>query len=136
MLTEGVDGFVSIPGSLSPPSTLKRLPAILAGPYGSSRSEIGGRDCRAFGFVDHSGKPKVIGCLAVILFAPAARALAVRDAWLGWGDASRERHHVRVFGLPGLLIRPPDYVRCLASRAQGMAGRYAGALWRRPRSPR
>lgn len=61
-----MDGFVSIPCSLSSPEGLKRLSAILAGSGGSSRTEVGRRVCRAFGFVDPSGAPKVTGCLAVL----------------------------------------------------------------------
>ena len=212
-----MDGFVSIFGALSSPDGLERLSAILAGSAGSSRAEVGSRVCHAFGFVDPSGEPKSVGCLAVLrrlerdgrielpaprrgggrgrvarlpqavpapeglpasagaiadlelvrvacpdlravfnelvagehprgarlhvgrqlrylvgsphgwlgglLFAPATRALAARDAWLGWDDASRERHLERVIGLVRFLIRPSASVRFLASRVLGMAAR-------------
>ncbi len=38
------------------------------------------------------------GWLGGLLFAPATRVLAARDAWLGWDDASRGRHLDRVIG--------------------------------------
>lgn len=66
------------------------------------------------------------GWLGGILFAPATRVLAARDAWLGWDDASRERHLDRVIGLARFLIRPSVSVRCLASRVLGMAARRVG----------
>ncbi len=46
------------------------------------------------------------GWLGGFLFAPATRVLAARDAWLGWDDASRERHLDEVIGLARFLIRP------------------------------
>ena len=66
------------------------------------------------------------GWLGGILFAPATRVLAARDAWLGWDDASRARHLDRVIGLARFLIRPSVSVRGLASRVLGMAARRVG----------
>ena len=66
------------------------------------------------------------GWLGGLLFTPATRILAARDAWLGWDDASRERHLDRVIGLAQFLIRPSVSVRCLASRVLGMAARRVG----------
>ena len=66
------------------------------------------------------------GWLGGLLFAPATRALAARDVWLGWDDADRERHLERVIGLVRLLIRPSVSVRFLASRVLGMAARRVG----------
>ena len=61
------------------------------------------------------------GWLGGILFAPATRVLAARDAWLGWDDASRARHLDRVIGLARFLIRPSVSVRGLASRSRQSA---------------
>ena len=47
----------------------------------------------------------------------------MRDAWLGWGDASRERHLDHVINLVRSLIHPSVSVRFLASRVLGMAAR-------------
>ena len=66
------------------------------------------------------------GWLGGLLFAPATRVLAARDAWLGWDDASRERQLERVIGLARFLIRPSVSVRFLASRILGMAARRVG----------
>ena len=66
------------------------------------------------------------GWLGGLLFAPATRVLAARDAWLGWDDAGRGRHLDRVIGLARFLIRPSVSVRCLASRVLGMAARRVG----------
>ena len=63
------------------------------------------------------------GWLGGLLFAPATRVLAARDAWLGWDDASRERHLEEMIGLARFLIRPSVSVRYLASRVLGMAAR-------------
>ena len=66
------------------------------------------------------------GWLGGLLFAPATRVLAARDAWLGWDDASRERHLEGVIGLARFLIRPSVSVRYLASRVLGLAARRVG----------
>lgn len=59
------------------------------------------------------------GWLGAIGFAAAARRLAVRDHWIGWDDATRQRHLHHVVSLSRLLIRPG--VRCphLASHVVG-----------------
>ncbi len=63
------------------------------------------------------------GWLGGLLFAPATRVLAARDDWLGWDDATRERHLERVIGLVRFLIRPSAPVRYLASKVLAMAAR-------------
>ena len=65
------------------------------------------------------------GWLGGLLFAPATRVLAARDAWLGWDGATRERHLDRVVGLARFLIRPSAPVRYLASKVLAMAVRRA-----------
>ena len=63
------------------------------------------------------------GWLGGLLFAPATRLPAARDAWIGREAADRERHLECVVSLARFLIRPSVSVKNLASRLLGMAVR-------------
>jgi transposase len=73
------------------------------------------------------GQPVVLGAL---LFAAAARHVAVRDAWLGWSSQQRQRFRHRIVANSRLLIRAGVRVPHLASHALAMALRRLPADWR------
>ena len=66
------------------------------------------------------------GLLGGLGFASAALALADRDQWIGWDDATRKRHLDRVIGMSRFLIRPRVHCRNLASLVLGMVLRRVG----------
>ena len=60
------------------------------------------------------------GYLGGVGFAASALALAARDRWMGWEEATRKRQLHRVVGMSRFLIREGVECRNLASKALGM----------------
>ncbi|MGH7535117.1 MAG: Druantia anti-phage system protein DruA, partial [Gemmatimonadales bacterium] len=60
----------------------------------------------------------VVGC---VQFSSPAWRLAVRDGWIGWGDATRQRNLQRVVSNRRFLILPWVRIRNLASRVLSRA---------------
>jgi hypothetical protein len=71
---------------------------------------------------------RVLGC---VLLAGAARALAVRDAWIGWDAAARQANLVRVLNNSRFLLFPHVQVAHLASHVLGQLARRVAADWQR-----
>ena len=71
---------------------------------------------------------RLLGC---VLLAGAARALAVRDAWIGWDAPTRGANLVRVLNNSRLLILPQVQVPHLASHVLGQLARRVVADWQR-----
>jgi hypothetical protein len=67
-----------------------------------------------------------LGC---VLLAGAARALAVRDRWIGWDAQARREHLVRVLNNSRFLIFPHVEVPHLASHVLGQLARRVRADW-------
>ena len=67
-----------------------------------------------------------LGCL---LLAGAARALAVRDHWIGWDAQTRRANQVRVLNTSRCLIFPHVQVPHLASHVLGQLARRVRADW-------
>ena len=72
------------------------------------------------------GEPVVLGAL---LFASAARNVAVRDAWLGWTASQQQALRHRVVSNSRMLILPGVRVAHLASDALGAALRRLREDW-------
>ena len=70
------------------------------------------------------------GTLGGMGFAASALALAARDRWMGWEEATRKRQLHRVVGMSGSLIREGVKCRNLASKALG----WCWAGWERTSS--
>jgi hypothetical protein len=70
----------------------------------------------------------VVGCLQ---FSSPAWRMAVRDAWIGWDDATRERNLQRVVNNSRFLILPWVRVRNLASSVLSLATRRLHVDWPR-----
>lgn len=68
----------------------------------------------------------LVGCMQ---FSSAAWRMAVRDAWIGWDDATRERNLPRVVNNSRFLILPWVRVKNLASRVLSLAVRRLAAEW-------
>ena len=68
----------------------------------------------------------VVGC---IQFSSAAWRMAVRDAWIGWDDATRERNLPQVVNNSRFLILPWVRVKNLASSVLSLAVRRLAADW-------
>ena len=68
----------------------------------------------------------VVGCMQ---FSSAAWRMAVRDAWIGWDNATRERNLPRVVNNSRFLILPWVRVKNLASHALSLAARRLAADW-------
>ena len=68
----------------------------------------------------------VLGC---IQFSSAAWRMAVRDAWIGWDDATRQRKLPQVVNNSRFLILPWVRVKNLASRVLSLAVRRMAADW-------
>jgi hypothetical protein len=67
-----------------------------------------------------------LGC---VLLAGAARALAVRDRWIGWDAQARREQLVRVLNNSRFLIFPHVQVPHLASHVLGQLARRVRADW-------
>ena len=67
-----------------------------------------------------------LGC---VLLAGAARALAVRDQWIGWDTQVRRERLVRVLNNSRFLIFPQVQVPHLASHVLGQLARRVRADW-------
>ncbi len=73
---------------------------------------------------DLAGQPVILGGL---LFAAAARNVAVRDVWLGWTGQQQQRFRHRIVANSRFLILPGVQVPHLASHALALAlGRLPG----------
>ena len=75
-----------------------------------------------------SGRPSILGGL---LFAAAAKAVAVRDAWIGWSADQRRLGLHRVVANSRYLLLPDVAVPHLASHVLALALRRLPADWRR-----
>jgi hypothetical protein len=71
---------------------------------------------------------RTVGC---VMLAGAARALAVRDAWIGWDASRRGANLIRVLNNNRFLIFPQVQVPHLASHVLGQLARRVAADWRR-----
>jgi hypothetical protein len=69
------------------------------------------------------------GILGCVLFAGAARALASRDAWIGWSPRQRLRNLAWVINNSRLLILPTVRVAHLASHVLGQVERRVARDW-------
>ena len=69
------------------------------------------------------------GILGCILFAGAAKALGVRDRWIGWGDNERLRNLGWVINNTRFLIFKWVRVKNLASHVLGQVGRRISEDW-------
>ena len=67
-----------------------------------------------------------LGC---VLLSGAARALAVRDQWIGWDAPARREQRVRVLNNSRFLIFPHVQVPHLASHVLGQLARRVRADW-------
>ena len=67
-----------------------------------------------------------LGC---VLLAGAARALAVRDRWIGWDAQARRENRVRILNNSRFLIFPHVRVPHLASHVLGQLARRVRADW-------
>ena len=72
------------------------------------------------------GVPQVLGGL---LFAAAAKALGVRDVWIGWGPDERQRYRHRIVANSRYLLLPDVVVPHLASHVLGLAVRRLPHDW-------
>lgn len=70
----------------------------------------------------------VVGC---VQFSSPAWRMAVRDEWIGWDDATRQRNLQRVVNNSRFLILPWVRVKNLASRVLSLALRRLCADWPR-----
>jgi hypothetical protein len=70
---------------------------------------------------------QVVACAQ---FSSAAWRMACRDGWIGWNDATRVRHLVRVVNNSRLLILPHVRVRNLASTILAQLAAAVGPDWR------
>ena len=66
-----------------------------------------------------------------VQFSSPAWRMAVRDDWIGWDDATRQRNLQRVVSNSRFLILPWVRIRNLASRVLAQAVRQLGADWPR-----
>ncbi len=73
-----------------------------------------------------TGRPRVLGGL---LFAASAKALAVRDAWIGWSDAERRCGLHRIVANSRYLLLPEVVVPHLASHVLALALRRLPGDW-------
>jgi len=69
-----------------------------------------------------------LGC---VLLAGAARAIAVRDRWIGWSAGARLRNLPRVINNSRFLIFPHVQIPQLASHVLGQLARRVVADWQR-----
>lgn len=69
------------------------------------------------------------GLLGCLLFAGAAKALGVRDKWIGWEDNDRLRNLAWVINNARFLIFKWVRVKNLASHVLGQVGRRVGEDW-------
>ncbi len=69
---------------------------------------------------------RILGC---ILLAGAAKALGVRDKWIGWADSQRLRNLAWAINNTRYLIFPWIKIKNLASHVLGQLGRYALIDW-------
>ena len=78
-------------------------------------------------YLVYVGSPhQVVGCLQ---FSSPAWRLAVRDRWIGWGDATRRRNLQRVVSNSRFLLLPWVQVTNLASTVLAQALRRLAADW-------
>jgi hypothetical protein len=87
--------------------------------------ERGGFGYRLRYFIVAGERP--LGC---VMLAGAARALAVRDAWIGWDAPTRGANLMRVLNNSRFLIFPQVQVPHLASHVLGQLARRVAADWR------
>jgi len=69
------------------------------------------------------------GLLGCVLFAGAAKALGVRDRWIGWEDKARLRNLGWVINNTRFLIFKWVHIKNLASHILGQVGRRIGEDW-------
>ena len=69
------------------------------------------------------------GLLGCLLFAGAAKALGVREKWIGWGDNERLRNLAWVINNTRFLIFKWVRVKTLASHVLGQVGRRIREDW-------
>lgn len=69
---------------------------------------------------------ELCGCLQ---FSSAARRLAARDRWIGWDDATRQRHLTQVVCNSRFLILPWLHVSDLASHVLSLGARVLVEDW-------
>jgi hypothetical protein len=67
--------------------------------------------------------------LGALLFAAAARNVAVRDAWLGWTSQQQQRFRYRIVANSRFLILPGVHIPHLASHALALALRRLPQDW-------
>jgi hypothetical protein len=70
-----------------------------------------------------------VGLLGCVIFAGAARALTIRDAWIGWSSRQRLRNLAWLINNTRLLILPSVRVAHLASHVLGQVERRVAQDW-------
>jgi len=68
----------------------------------------------------------VVGCL---LFGAAAKALRIRDQWIGWSPEQQTCHRMRIVNNNRFLILPQVHVPHLASHTLALAARRIRSDW-------
>ncbi len=81
-------------------------------------------------YLVYASRPErtVVGC---VQFSSPAWRMAVRDAWIGWDDATRQRNLQRVVNNSRFLILPWVRVKNLASSVLALAVRRLSVDWPR-----
>lgn len=81
-------------------------------------------------YLVYAARPErtVVGC---VQFSSPAWRMAVRDAWIGWDDTTRQRNLQRVVNNSRFLILPWVRVMNLASTVLSLAVRRLGVDWPR-----
>ncbi len=74
------------------------------------------------------GVPTILGG---IMFAASAKALAARDAWIGWSPQDRQKYRPRIVANNRYLLMPQVTVPHLASHVLGLTLRRLGNDWKR-----
>lgn len=72
------------------------------------------------------GESRILGA---ILFAAAAKAVADRDAWIGWTALERKRFRYRIVNNSRFLILPGVHIPHLASHILALVSRRLRADW-------
>ena len=100
-------------------------PAIGTAAFGTNVTEWSAKSTKKLDYFITAGDRR-LGCL---LLAGAARAVAVRDRWIGWTAQARRENVARVVNNSRFLIFPHVRVAHLASHVLGQLARRARADW-------
>ncbi len=79
----------------------------------------------------HSRAEERLQVLGTLLFAAAARTVAVREAWIGWTELERNRFRYRIINNSRFLILPGVQIPHLASHVLALVARRIRADWQK-----